>query len=31
MGRADLRDVHLQFGVLSHEHACGPGVVEVDV
>ena len=31
MRRADLRDVHQQFGVLAHEHACGPGVVEVDV
>src|SRR3954470_6400634 len=31
MRRADLRDVHLQFRVLSREHACSPGVVEVDV
>src|SRR4051812_47491918 len=29
--RADLRDVHLQFGVIAHEHACSAGVVEVDV
>ena len=31
MRRADLGDVHLQAGVLAHEHARGAGVVEVDV
>ena len=29
--RSDLRHVHLQRGVLAHEHARGARVVEVDV
>src|SRR5215213_3051445 len=31
MRRADLRDVHLQAGVLAHEHARRARMVEVDV
>ena len=31
VGRADLRDVHLQAGVLPHEHARRSRMVEVDV
>jgi hypothetical protein len=29
--RADLRDVHLQAGMLADEHARRPRVVEMDV